>query len=121
MPLCTMTQAEPDARAVVTFDATLPEYAISITLTDRVWDVSPVFTIAFVGSAGLTISTGAHVLTDGGATLTVRDRGFGNVLNGLQFNATARAISGLTQVDIDLSDAAQVVEQFRECPSPLTS
>ena len=49
----------------------------------------PIFAIAFVGDSPFEITTNRHALSDDGQTLTVRDRGFGNVLNGMEFNTTA--------------------------------
>jgi hypothetical protein len=61
------------------------------------------------------ISTGRHVLSEDGRTLSVRDRGFGNVLNGLEFNVVALAATGDRVVSIDLDGAAPEVAAFRAC------
>jgi hypothetical protein len=61
------------------------------------------------------ITTDRHVLSDGGTSLTVTDRGFGNVLDGLQFNNVATALLGNTAVVIPLANAAEPVARFRAC------
>ncbi len=115
-PVCTLSHDAPGIRVVVTRDpaAALP-YAIALTLSEGAWPPAPAFHIAFSGDRRLTIGTGGHVLSDEGRTLTVRDTGFGNVLDGLEFNATARAWSGLRSVDLDLAGAAPAVQAFRDC------
>ncbi|WP_377511821.1 excinuclease ABC subunit B [Octadecabacter sp. R77987] len=120
-PICTLAHDTDTAAIVITYDATLPEYALSITLKDGTWPDAPVFGMEFIGPRPLAIGTDRHV-TDG-ATLTVRDRGFGNVLDGLEFNAGALAASGPTTVPMILTDAAPAVRAFRDCPSdtPATS
>ncbi|KPP89591.1 MAG: Hemagglutinin esterase [Rhodobacteraceae bacterium HLUCCA08] len=120
-PICTLSQAAGTGQVTVTFDPALPEYGIAITLAEGAWDQAPVFAIVFEGARPLTISTDRHVLSDEGMTLTVRDRGFGNVLNGLQFNTRAIARSGATSVTIPLVGASPEVQAFRECPAPATS
>lgn len=120
-PICTLSHATETGQVTVTFDPALPEYAIVITLAQGAWDPAPVFSITFEGARPLTISTNRHDLSNDGKTLTVRDRGFGNVLNGLQFNSRATAQSGTTSVAIPLAGAAPEVQAFRDCPTPATS
>lgn len=120
-PVCTLTETTGDAEVTVTYDPSLPEYAITVTLTEGTWDAAPVFAIVFDGPRGLTISTDRHILSGDGRSLTVRDRGFGNVLNGLEFNLTATALSGATAVTLPLTDAAPAVRAFRDCPATITS
>ena len=69
----------------------------------------------FSGPQPLSISTGQHQLSNGGRTVTVVDSGFGNVLNGLQFNQTATTILGDAQIVLPLADAADAVAAFRAC------
>jgi hypothetical protein len=45
----------------------------------------------------------------------VTDSGFGNVLDGLQFNDTATAVTGAAELRIPLEGAAPAVEDFRAC------
>ncbi|MDA7426317.1 hypothetical protein [Thalassococcus lentus] len=108
-PICTIRHdAEP--KVEVTFDGTI--YAIHLTRPEG-WEEAEVFSMRFEGPNGLTISTTRHRVE--GTRLTVEDTGFGNVLNGLQLNATATASVGATSVAIDLEGAAPVVAEFRQC------
>lgn len=116
LPICTLSAAQ-EARVEVTYDASLPEYAIHITWPPG-WQGGDVFSLRFEGPRGGTISTDRHVIE--GDTLTVRDRGFGNVLYGLQFNTRAVAILGTQEVVIDLAGAADPVQAFRGCPADLS-
>ncbi|MDA7428097.1 hypothetical protein PGB28_06485 [Primorskyibacter aestuariivivens] len=109
-PICILRN-DGNVATEVTYDGTL--YAIHLTRADG-WPTAPVFAIRFEGAAPLTISTSRHVID--GTTLTVTDRGFGNVLSGLQFNHTATALIGDLAVPIDLSGAADPVRAFRDCP-----
>lgn len=108
-PICTLRSAGP-VDAKITFDGAL--YALHLTRAGG-WPDAPVFAIRFNGEVPLTITTTRHVID--GITLTVTDRGFGNVLNGLQYNQTATALIGGLSVPLDLTGAAAPVEQFRAC------
>ncbi|MEL6167593.1 MAG: hypothetical protein AAFR35_02800 [Pseudomonadota bacterium] len=115
LPICTLSHATETAEVTVTYDPVLPEpYAIAIT-RDTPWPDAPVFAMRFDGPAGLSISTDRHVVTDEGRTLTVTDRGFGNVLNGLEFNSIATAGAGGEQARFPLGNAAPEVRKFRDC------
>ena len=117
-PVCTLSHVGAEAEVTLTFDPAGPEYAITITRRDAPWPDAAVFGITFRGMAGLSIGTDRHVLSDGGASLTVTDSGFGNVLDGLQYNTVALAQSGEAVVQIDLREAAAPVAAFRRCPEP---
>jgi hypothetical protein len=121
IPVCTLRHAGEAAEVVVTFDPGIPEYAISVTLAEGRWPEAPVFAIAFLGPAGLTITTDRHVLSADGRTLSVTDRGFGNVLNGLERNAGALATAGGTTAPVSLDGAVEPVRAFRDCPAAATS
>jgi hypothetical protein len=115
VPVCTLTHEMADASVTVTYDPRQPEaYAIRI---DRAapWPVAPVFSIDFAGPRALAISTTRHRLSDDGTALTARDEGFGNVLDGLEFNTTATAILGEARVPFPLDGAARPVQDFRAC------
>ncbi len=112
--VCELNHAGEDAEVRVTYDPAVAEYAIAIT-PDRPWDPGRIFSIRFDGPRGLTISTDRHVLQGDGATLTVTDRGFGNVLDGIEFNDTATARLGDRSVVFALDDAAPAVRVFRIC------
>lgn len=114
--ICELTHADEGADVRVTYDPAIPEYAIEIAPA-RSWSAAPLFAMRFDGPRGLTIMTDRHVMADGGSTLTVRDRGFGNVLDGLEFNDTATALLGDQAVTIPLDGAAPEVRAFRDCAS----
>ncbi len=118
-PICTLTHSTATAEFTVTYDADVPEYALSITLAEGAWPQSPAFSMRFDGASPIAIGTDRH--TTDGPTLTVKDSGFGNVLNGLQFNATATATAGPLNITADLANAAEAVAAFRLCPAPATS
>ncbi len=113
-PVCELTHEGEAASVRVTFDPAIAEYAIAIT-PDRPWSPGPIFAIRFDGPRGLTISTDRHVIFGDGATLAVTDRGFGNVLNGLEFNDTATALLGERAVAFALDGAGPAVRAFRAC------
>lgn len=119
-PICTLTHRQAEVDVIVTYDAALPEYTITLT-TPAPWPEADQFGLSFVGPRALSIGTGQHQLSQDGQSLRVADTGFGNVLDGLQFNNTAIGISGDKQVRFDLTDAAPAVAAFRECPAVVTS
>ena len=113
VPVCTLSHATAQGALTVTFDPRQPQpYALTATAD---WPVAPVFSVRFDGPRGLTISTGRHVLAEGGARLTVTDSGFGNVLDGLEFNTTAILMSGDRTMVLPLDGAAAQVRRFRDC------
>lgn len=112
--VCELTHEDEAAQVRVTYDPAIPEYAIAIT-SDLGWSPSAIFAIRFDGPRGLMISTSRQVISDGGATLTVRDRGFGNVLDGLEFNDSATALLGDQAVAFALDGAEPAVRAFRAC------
>jgi hypothetical protein len=115
VPVCTLSHATAEASLTVTYDPRQPEpYAIRI---DRAapWPEAPVFSIDYAGPRALGISTARHRLSDGGTAVTVTDEGFGNVLDGLEFNTTATAILGDVRVPFPLDGAAGPVQDFRAC------
>lgn len=113
LPICTLSHQGAKMAVTVTYDASLPEYAIHL---DRAagWPDVAIFALRFEGPRGMSISTGQHVVQ--GTRLTVRDRGFGNVLNGIAFNFRAIAVLGDLEVPVDLSGAAGPMQDFRACP-----
>ncbi|MCH2165118.1 MAG: excinuclease ABC subunit B [Marinovum sp.] len=115
-PICSLSQ---NGKLVVevTYDASLPEYAIHLTRHEG-WPPSPIFAIRFEGPFPLTIATDRHQIK--GNTLSVRDRGFGNVLRGMARNVQAVAILRNLEVPFSLDGAAPAVAEFRDCPSDLS-
>ena len=110
--ICTLSHSEPGAEVVVTYDPTVSIYAISVS-GNVAWIDAPVFGLTFNGKSPLTITTNRQMLD--GRAVTVTDRGFGNVLNGLQFNTTATATLGAQSVTVSLEGAAPEVDAFRAC------
>ena len=113
--VCELSHATDTAEMKLTYDPAKPEYSITIRLRDGAWPDSARFSMRFDGPQGRVISTDRHVRSEGGAALTVTDSGFGNVLDGLQFNDTAMAFSGDTVVGFALDGAAPAVAAFRAC------
>ena len=114
-PVCTLFESRPDFSVRVTYDPAQPEpYAITLTRPEP-WPESATFGLRFEGPRALTIGTDRHRLSPDGKSLTVTDRGFGNVLDGLEFNGTATALADATEVPFDLTDAAPAVREFRAC------
>jgi len=113
--VCTLSHDEPDARVRLTYDPATPEYTITLTRRDEPWVTAPNFSLRFDGPRPIFISTDRHTLKAGNAALSVADRGFGNVLDGLQFNRTAVAVTGDQAIAIPLDGAAPEVAAFRAC------
>ena len=114
-PVCTLTHAGEAASLRITRDPRLAEpYALTIT-REAGWADSQAFGMRFDGPKGLTIATDRHQLSEDRRSLTVTDRGFGNVLDGLEFNDIATAMAGPDAVSFDLAGAAGPVRAFREC------
>ncbi len=110
-PVCTLTDAK--SGTVLTYDGAV--YDITLTRPGG-WPLADVFAIRFA-PVGPTISTSRHQVE--GDTLRVEDRGFGNVLNGLELNTTATALTGDAALTIDLTGAAAPTRAFRACtPGP---
>lgn len=112
--LCTLTHLESGREVFLTYDPAAPLYSITVTRPDP-WPEEAIFAIRFAGGDTATISTDRHRLTSDGRSLTVVDRGFGNVLMGLSNNATmATLLRGAEEV-FSLEGAAPQVEIFRNC------
>ncbi len=116
---CTLQHSTAQAEVKLLYDPSLPRYTITITRSGTAWQPAAVFGLTFEGAASNTISTSRHMLQDGGASVTVEDRGFGNVLDGLQFNRSVTAFLGDQTLQFDLTGAAPAVQAFRDCrPAP---
>lgn len=121
VPVCTLSHDTGEAQVTVTYDPREAQpYAIRVTLGDGAWGDGPLFGIRFDGARPLVITTDRQVVSDGGATLTVTDRGFGNVLDGIEFNATATAATADRSVAIPLDGAAEPMQEFRACTGGAT-
>ncbi|MEM8728733.1 MAG: excinuclease ABC subunit B [Pseudomonadota bacterium] len=113
LPLCTLSHDTEDAQLVITHDPRVPEYRLDLALTGAPWAASPSFGMTFQGGAALTIGTSRHMID--GSNLQVRDQGFGNVLNGLEYNSTATAFTEQQTVTFSLDGAAEPVRAFKSC------
>ncbi|WP_299044183.1 hypothetical protein [uncultured Tateyamaria sp.] len=111
-PVCTLAHSEARAEVAVTYDHATALYAIAITNADG-WPSAPAFSIRFDGAQPNTISTTRHSMD--AQTLTVTDAGFGNVLDGIEFNSTATAFTQTAAVTLSLDGAAPEVQKFRAC------
>ncbi len=112
--LCTLTHAEEGANVRLTYNPSVPLYTITVTAPEP-WPVETRFGMAFYGAQPNTILTDRHVLSPDRLSLSVSDRGFGNVLDGLQFNEAATGFTGVAVVAMSLEGAAPEVEAFRAC------
>ena len=115
-PICTLTDTGDAGTLTVTYDASVPEYTITITLPDGQWSEAAGFAMAFAGNRPIGIQTDRHTRSADGRSLTVTDSGFGNVLDGLEFNTRAYATSGDTTVGFTLSGIGPAITDFRNCP-----
>ncbi|MFC6585319.1 hypothetical protein [Sulfitobacter aestuariivivens] len=112
--ICTLEHQTTDVAVTLTYDPSGPLYTIAFERT-AAFPVAPTFSILFDGPAALQIGTNRHVLSGSDTRLSVADSGFGNVLNGLQFNIEMRALIGNETLRIPLVGAAEPVAAFRAC------
>jgi len=110
--LCTLT--DESGAVVLTHDPAGPAYTITVTRLEP-WPDTTNFGIAFQGGAEITITTDRHERSADGLSITVTDRGFGNVLAGLSENATAMIFAGEARMMIPLAGAAPQVAIFEAC------
>jgi len=116
LPICTLSAPVEGGEVQVTYDPDLNIYEIRLSFKDgRTWVPSPDFEIAFLGERSNTIGTNRHVIARDGTSLSVTDSGFGNVLDGLEFNSVAEARAGEVTMAIPLDGAAEPVQAFRAC------
>ena len=111
---CLLNYADDTIAVELTHDPTQPQFSITLTRTTP-WPKADVFSLRFNGPAQLTISTTRHVLSNQDLSLTVIDRGFGNVLTGLAANQTATALLGTVAAEFSLSGAREPVADFAAC------
>ena len=120
-PICTLSYGGESGSVTVTYDPMLGDYAISLTRANGLWPDAPIFGILFAGPRQIQIGTDRHTLSDDQRTITATDKGFGNVLDGLEFNTFAIAQAGEVLFRFDLTDVAEPVQAFRNCGTELTS
>ncbi len=112
--ICTLNHTEGDAEIQLTYDPRAPRYTLAIS-RDQPWPEAPTFAMNFDGPAPIRIATNQQAFSADGRTLNVADSGFGNVLDGLQYNTTATATLGETVVIFSLDGASGPVAKFRAC------
>ncbi len=112
--ICRLSHETQDAAIALTYDPSGPLYSLTISRADPLPRVEP-FVMRFNGPAGRVISTNNHSFNADQTAVTAQDKGFGNVLDGLQFNDTAEAILGSTTLTFPLKGAAEPVAAFRAC------
>lgn len=119
-PVCTLSHETAEAALEITYDPSRAEpYAIAIRGISP-WPEGSVFAIRYEGGSALTIQTTRHQFSADRRTLTVTDRGFGNVLDGIGLNTTATAVLGGAEVVFPLDGAKAPLAAFRDCrPIPL--
>ena len=120
-PICTIEHENSGGQVTVTFDPLSRLYGIDLTLAEGQWPDAPAFGILFAGGNQIQIGTDRHQLLEDGATLRVTDEGFGNVLDGLEFNLRAFAKTGGQIFVFELMEAAPAVQAFRDCGTTLSS
>lgn len=111
---CLLTHETDTAKIELTYDPTQPLYSVTVERASP-WPGDRVFAMRFDGPSSLSISTDRHALRRDGRAVRVSDTGFGNVLNGLQFNDQVTAILGDAEVSFSLEGAAEPVAAFRLC------
>ena len=112
--LCRVTHVQDAVAVEMTYDPGAALYAITVQ-RPVAWQPAPIFGLAFEGPRGLTIRTDRHAYSDAARSVTVTDQGFGNVLDGLQYNQTATAFLGEQTAQVSLLGAAPAIEAFRAC------
>lgn len=114
---CVLTNTTADVDITLSYDPTKPLYSISLKLS-RPFPTAPVFGLQFTGALPVAIGTDRHYFSENRTRVTVEDSGFGNVLNGLQFNDMMTALVGAELIAVSLQGAAAPTEAFRACESP---
>ncbi|MEX0277704.1 MAG: excinuclease ABC subunit B [Ruegeria sp.] len=113
--ICTLSHDTEQAEILLTYDPAQPLYTLTITRKDGGWTQTPWFAMRFDGPNPIEIATPRHVLSGNAASLTVTDTGFGNVLDGLEYNQTAYAFTQDGSTVFPLDGAAPQVRIFRDC------
>lgn len=111
---CVLSHETETTEIKLTYDPTKPLYTITLRRAQS-FDPAQVFSMQFQGAMPIGISTDRHQLSGDGRSVTVTDSGFGNVLNGMQFNFAVTATLGTQRIDIPLIGAAEPVAAFRAC------
>lgn len=116
---CVLSHDTGTAQVELTYDPTQPLYTITVTRPTP-WPEAPLFKMRFEGPHRSEIGTERHTLSQDRRSVTVIDRGFGNLLGGLENNLSAHAILGEAEAIFPLDGAAEPVQKFRACDIPLS-
>ncbi|WP_419738840.1 hypothetical protein [Ruegeria sp.] len=119
--ICTLTHETEAEEIRLTYDPAQPLYTLEITRRAEGWTQTPWFAMRFEGPNPIEIGTPRHKLSDDAMSLFVSDTGFGNVLDGLEFNQTAYAFTQDDLTEFSLEGAAPEVRKFRTCAASLLS
>ena len=92
-------------------------YVIEVKRTHARRTAAEIFSIRYEGPEHLTTSTGRYELTENGTSLSVADKGIGNVLNGLEFNHVADAVLGVRVLIILLPARRRKQRDFETVPA----
>lgn len=111
---CVVRHETDKASVVLSYEPLSGDYAIAIT-SQTPWKDSPTFAMRFDGPRYNVITTDRHTINEDRSTLTVTDTGFGNVLDGLEFNHVATAATASQLVVVPLVGAAPAIQEFRAC------
>ncbi|WP_179379681.1 excinuclease ABC subunit B [Jannaschia marina] len=118
-PICTVADTQDAVTIEVTFDPATALYAIAFTRAAG-WPDTTTLALHFDrGMGDLTITTDRHVVE--GPRLSVTDRGFGNVLRGLEFFGRATLLMDGLTLGFDTTQAGEPVRAFRDCPATPTA
>lgn len=119
--MCTVNHTSPDVAVTLTYDPSTGLYDIALVMQSTTWQDGQSFRILFEGANPIAIGTDRQMISDDRTTLNVSDSGFGNVLDGIQFNQTMTASLGPQSVTIPLDGASEPMAAFRLCPTVPTS
>lgn len=115
-PICTLFHQQGEAEVIVTYDAAVPLYTLTVTLpSDQRWAEGS-FRIDFAGGMPPQIGTTRQIVSEDRRTLLVADRGFGNVLDGLGSAVIADMRIGRSGSAIELDGIDAPLAAFRACP-----
>lgn len=113
---CRVDHSLPGLDIALTHDPAVPEWTITLT-REAPWPEVGFFRMAFAN--GIVITTDRQTLSDGGRTLSVADRGFGNVIAGLSSLPAAEARVGETAVRFSTEGAAAPLQKLTDCAPAL--
>lgn len=120
-PVCTLSRQGDDLGVTLTYDPMLPEYVLTLSLPDGTWPQGPVFAMTFANWRPAMIQTDQHQLSGNRRQLSVRDRGFGNVLDGLEYGDATQANTGGMTVSINTTGISGAMQAFRQCETAALS